>query len=60
MRQKKQAFGVTFHVITGTHVTLLCLNVEDSARKNLLGFILKRQETSTGKTIELKGFKNFN
>jgi len=59
MRLRNEKNGVSLHVITGTHVVLLCLDVNTDARKELLGFILKRKNVLTGKTTNLKGFKEF-
>ena len=59
MRLRNVVDGVSLHVITGTHVSLLCLDVEKDQRKGLLGFILKRKDVETGNEIELKGFKGF-
>jgi phosphatidylserine/phosphatidylglycerophosphate/cardiolipin synthase-like enzyme len=57
MRLRNQENGVSLHVIAGTHVVLLCLDVNGEARKELLGFLLKRKDVSTGKVTNLKGFK---
>lgn len=59
MRVRNQANGVSLHVIAGTHVVLLCLNIDTSARKELLGFLLKRKDLSSGEITNLKGFKEF-
>lgn len=59
MRLRNQTNGVSMHVIAGTHVVLLCLDVNETARKELLGFLLKRKEIISGKSINLKGFKEF-
>jgi len=59
MRLRNNTNGVSLHVIAGTHVVLLCLDVDVTARKELLGFTLKRKDVSTGKEIILKGFKEF-
>lgn len=59
MRSKKIVDGVSLHVITGTHVVLLCMNVDEKSRKGLLGFLLKRKDIKAGKEIFLKGFKEF-
>lgn len=59
MRLRDQENGVSLHVITGTHVVLLCLDVNETARKELLGFLFKRKEITSGKSINLSGFKEF-
>lgn len=59
MRLRNAAEGVSMHVIAGTHVVLLCLDVTKEARENLLGFLFERKNTSTGKVIHLDGFKEF-
>ncbi len=59
MRLRNNANGVSLHIIAGTHVVLLCLDVDANTRKGLLGFILKRKEISSGNTVNLKGFKEF-
>ncbi|MDD7885656.1 phospholipase D-like domain-containing protein [Flavivirga sp. 57AJ16] len=59
MRLRNQVNGVSLHVIAGTHVVVLCLDVNETARKELLGFLLKRKEIKTGKATNLKGFKEF-
>ena len=59
MRLRNNTNGVSLHVIAGTHVVLLCLDVDVTARKELLGFTLRRKDVSSGKEIILKGFKEF-
>ena len=59
MRAQNQSNGVSLHVIAGTHVVLLCLNVDHSTRKGLLGFILNRKNSKTGESTNLSGFKSF-
>ncbi|TDQ21880.1 phospholipase D-like domain-containing protein [Tenacibaculum caenipelagi] len=59
MRVRNHKNGVSLHVIAGTHVVLLCLDTESKTRKDLLGFKLNRKEIASGKTIPLKGFKQF-
>ncbi|MFY0628987.1 MAG: hypothetical protein JXR05_01330 [Flavobacteriaceae bacterium] len=59
MRVRNQANGVSLHVIAGTHVVLLCLDVDTKARKGLLGFLLTRKDVKTEKVTPLSGFKEF-
>lgn len=59
MRLKNQANGVSLNVIAGTHVVLLCLDANKTGREKLLGFLFKRKEITSGKVINLKGFKEF-
>jgi hypothetical protein len=59
MRLRNQANGVSLHVIAGTHVVLLCLDVNAESRVGLLGFLLNRKDTLTGEVLNLKGFKEF-
>ncbi|AUP79772.1 phospholipase D-like domain-containing protein [Flavivirga eckloniae] len=59
MRLKNEVNGVSLHVIAGTHVVLLCLDVNETARKELLGFTFVRKNTATGEVKPLKGFKQF-
>jgi phosphatidylserine/phosphatidylglycerophosphate/cardiolipin synthase-like enzyme len=59
MRLRNQVNGVSLHIITGTHVVLLCLDVDTNARKELLGFFLKCKNIITGEVKALSGFKGF-
>ena len=59
MRVRNQKNGVSLHVIAGTYVVLLCLDATSKAKKKLLGFSLKRKDITSGKTIILKGLKQF-
>lgn len=59
MRSKNKIKGVSLHVIAGTHVVLLSLDVTATARKKLLGFTLTKKNVSTKKKTILKGFKRF-
>lgn len=59
MRIRKELNDVSLHVITGTHVVMLCLDSSDAARKGLLGFYLSRKELETGKVTDLIGTKRF-
>ncbi len=59
MRLRNQVNGVSLHVITGTHISLLCLDVDQNARKELLGFHFKRRDVSSGEVLDLKGLKEF-
>lgn len=59
MRLRNQVNGVSLHIIAGTHVVLLCLDVDTDARKELLGFFLKRKDVKSGEVKKLSGFKEF-
>ncbi|WP_109439128.1 MULTISPECIES: phospholipase D-like domain-containing protein [Aquimarina] len=59
MRLRNQLNGVSLHVIAGTHVVVLCLDVDEKARKGLLGFFFKRKNILSGKVKNLRGFKEF-
>lgn len=59
MRLRGESNGVSLQVIAGTHVVLLCLDVNAAARKELLGFKLKRKDITTGKSTDLQSFKEF-
>ncbi|MBL4604867.1 MAG: hypothetical protein JKY02_04165, partial [Flavobacteriaceae bacterium] len=59
MRVRNQENGVSLHVIAGTHVVLLCLDVDTKARKGLIGFLLTRKNVKTKKVIPLNGFNEF-
>jgi len=59
MRLKDKKSGVSLNVIAGTHVVLLCLDVDTDARKELLGFFLNRTDSITEELIHLRGSKEF-
>ncbi|CAL2093031.1 PLD phosphodiesterase domain-containing protein [Tenacibaculum sp. 190524A02b] len=59
MRKWNQTNGVSLHVISGTHVALLCIDIDEGSRKNLLGFLLSREDLKTGNITNLSGFKEF-
>lgn len=59
MRLRNEKSGVSLHVISGTHVVLLCMDVDSKAKEGLLGFFLKRKEVASGAVKNLAGFKQF-
>ncbi len=59
MRTKESKSGISVHAISGTHVVLLAMDATVEARKNLLGFAIKREDHTEEETYWLKGFKTF-
>ena len=59
MRTRKSKSGISVHAISGTHVVLLAMDASIEARKNLLGFAIKREDHTEDEKYWLKGFKTF-
>jgi phosphatidylserine/phosphatidylglycerophosphate/cardiolipin synthase-like enzyme len=59
MRSKKSNGKISLNVISGTHVVLLGMDVEQKELKDFLGFAIKRTDHTEGEEYWLKGFKTF-
>lgn len=59
MRETASGGGFNLHVISGSHVVLLAIDATKDARRNLLGFAIKRNDTTENQSYWLKGIKVF-
>lgn len=59
MRVIKKESGISVHALSGTYVVLLGMDVDDKARKGLLGFAIHRESHTENESYWLKGFKTF-
>jgi phosphatidylserine/phosphatidylglycerophosphate/cardiolipin synthase-like enzyme len=59
MRIFKKKAGTSVHALSGTYVVLLGMDVDDQARKGLLGFAIHREDHTENERYWLKGFKTF-
>ena len=51
--------GCTVRAIAGTHVVFLAFDLSDAARRNCLGFAVKRTDHTEGETYWMEGLKTF-
>ncbi|MEW6644774.1 MAG: phospholipase D-like domain-containing protein [Pseudomonadota bacterium] len=60
MRQQEQANGLIVQAIAGTYVVMLGWDILDnSIKRNLLGFAIQREDKTEGETIFMRGMKTF-
>jgi phosphatidylserine/phosphatidylglycerophosphate/cardiolipin synthase-like enzyme len=59
MRKRAQNTGVSVHAIAGSHVVLLGLDVDDTARVGLLGFAIRRTDHNEQKEHWCQGYRIF-
>ncbi len=59
MRNKGQSGGLSVQAIAGTHVVLLGMNLPQEKCAGLLGFALRREDSTEGEKYWLSGYKTF-
>lgn len=59
MRVRKSKSGVAVRAIAGTHVVILGMNASKTARKELLGFAIHREDKTENEHFWLRGMKTF-
>lgn len=59
MRKRLTQDGLTVNAIAGTHVVMLGLDLSDSARKECLGFAVRRKDLTEGESYWMRGMKTF-
>ena len=59
MRRSARANGVSVHAISGTNCVLLAMDAEQTARRDLKGFAIRKEDPASGQGKWLNGFKFF-
>lgn len=59
MRKKEERDQLSVHVIAGTHVVLLGMNLPQAKCPGLLGFAIRRHDRIEGESYWLGGYKTF-
>jgi phosphatidylserine/phosphatidylglycerophosphate/cardiolipin synthase-like enzyme len=59
MRKRVRQSGVTINAVAGNHVVMLGLNIENSLRRGLRGFAIRRTDIAAEETFWMKGQKTF-
>lgn len=59
MRKRVRQSGVTINAVAGNHVVMLGLNIENSLRRGLRGFAIRRTDVAAEETFWMKGQKTF-
>ena len=57
--RKHQAGDVTVHAVSGTHVVLLCMNMERQRAQGLMGFAIQREDLYEQEITWLRSSKSF-
>jgi phosphatidylserine/phosphatidylglycerophosphate/cardiolipin synthase-like enzyme len=59
MRKKVRQSGVTINAVAGNHVVMLGLDIDNSLRRGLRGFAIRRTDQTEQETFWMKGVKTF-
>jgi phosphatidylserine/phosphatidylglycerophosphate/cardiolipin synthase-like enzyme len=59
MRKKVRQTGVTVNAVAGNHVVMLGLDIDNSLRRGLRGFAIRRTDNTEQETFWMKGVKTF-
>ena len=51
MRKRVRQSGVTINAVAGNHVVMLGLNIENSLRRGLRGFAIRRTDVAAEETF---------
>jgi phosphatidylserine/phosphatidylglycerophosphate/cardiolipin synthase-like enzyme len=59
MRRRVRRSGVTINAVAGNHVVMLGLNIDNSLRRGLRGFAIRRTDVAAEETFWMRGQKTF-